>query len=248
MIETILSNQVTQESFKIAGQLKRIDNLGFQYPSCFNDINSLNRESVVGIVQSSQHSYREKLLAIMFWGIFFEVVMKSGKLKFLHWINREGAEAEIERRFFEIEKSSDPADLFRRFDKSLKIPGLGYAYYTKIFFFVREASKKSAYPILDKWLMMAFIAVQGSENQSLELYEKYMKKSDENIFDGILRRKKSEAYMEYVSFLHSLASKHKLSVDEVETRLFGWDLRKNTSPTNPRVLYQKWALANGLNC
>ena len=248
MIEVILSNQVTQESFKIEGQLRRIDKLGFQYPSYFNDIKALNREAVVGIVQSSQHSYREKLLAIMFWGIFFEVVMKSGKLKFLDWINKEGAEAEIERRFSEIEQSSDPADLFRRFEKSLKIPGLGYAYYTKIFFFIREASKKSAYPILDKWLMMAFIAVHGSENQSLELYKRYMKKSDENIFDGILRRKKSEAYKEYVAFLHSLASEHKLSVNEVETRLFGRDLRKDTSPTNSRVLYQKWAVANGLKC
>ena len=96
--------------------------------------------------------------------------------------------------------------------------------------------------------MMAFIAVHGSENQSLELYKRYMKKSDENIFDGILRRKKSEAYKEYVAFLHSLASEHKLSVNEVETRLFGRDLRKDTSPTNSRVLYQKWAVANGLKC
>ena len=248
MFETILSNQVTQESFKIAGQLGRIDNLGFQYPSCFDDMRDLNREAVVKIVQSSKYSYREKLLAIMFWGIFFEVVRKSGKLKFLDWINKEGAEAEIERRFSEIEKSSDPADLFRRFDKSLKIPGLGYAYYTKIFFFVREASKKSAYPILDKWLMMAFIAVHGSENQSMELYERYLKKSDENIFDGILRRKKSEAYKEYVAFMHSLASEHNLSVDQVETRLFGKDMRKDKTPTNPRFLYEQWALDNGLIC
>lgn len=48
-----------------------------------------------------------------------------------------------------IINSKSPSQLFKKFTREYKIPGLNYAYFTKLFFFYREANEKTTYPILD---------------------------------------------------------------------------------------------------
>jgi hypothetical protein len=44
-----------------------------------------------------------------------------------------------------------------------------------MFFFYREAEGLSTYPILDKWLCMAWCAVDGTLNENTRVYDTYFR-------------------------------------------------------------------------
>lgn len=245
MIESILNSPGVQAPFFITPQLRRLKNLHLEYPDYYDSIESLSRGDVTEILSSETRTYKEKLFAILLWGIYFEVAQKGPKVEFIKWIGQEKSESEIKKRFDAITDSDSPKKLFDIFQKELKIPGLGYAYYTKIFYFVRKSKKKSIYPILDKWLMCAFTAISGTLNGDTNVFNKYMSKADQNIFDGGLRRKKPECYEEYVQLMTSLATERGIEVDYLEEKLFGVDLRCDRSSNNPRNMYRDWAVNNG---
>jgi hypothetical protein len=246
MIDEILNLPQAQAPFVITPQLRRIENLNLEFPDYFEGIESLSRDDVTEILSSERRTYKEKLFAILLWGIYFEVAQKGPKVNLINWVEQENSESEIKIRFDEIANSDSPKKLFEVFQKDLKIPGLGYAYYTKIFYFVRKAEGKSIYPILDKWLMCAFTAISGTLDGNTNVFKKYMKKAGQNIFDGGLRRKKPECYVEYVQLLTSIASEKNIEVDYLEEKLFGVDLRCDRSANNPRNMYRDWAIKNGL--
>lgn len=247
MLDEILEMNREQAPFLITPQLKRIKNLNQEYPKYFDGVESLSRENVSDIMSSESRSYKEKLFAILLWGIYFEVAQKGPKVSLIHWIEKENSESEIKKRFEEILASDSPKKLFKMFENEMKIPGLSYAYYTKIFYFVRKAGAKSIYPILDKWLMCAFTALNGNLNGDINTFNKYMKESGKNVFDGALRRKKPECYEEYVGFMTSIAQEKNIEVDKLEEKLFGVDLRCDRSINNPRNIYRDWAINNGLD-
>ena len=246
MIDVILNLPGVQAPFVITPQLRRIKNLDLEFPDYFEGIESLSRDDVTKILSSERRTYKEKLFSILLWGIYFEVARKGPKVDFINWVGQENSESEIKMRFDAITNSDSPKKLFKIFQNDLKIPGIGHAYYTKIFYFVRKAEEKSIYPILDKWLMCAFTAISGSLDGNTNAFTKYMKKADENVFDGELRRKKPECYEEYVQLLTSLAIEKNIAVDYLEEKLFGVDLRRDQSSNNPRNMYRDWAINNGI--
>ena len=247
MIDLILSAHSPQKPFPISGQLKRIKKLGMDYPVIFDEIIELDRDSVLNIVEAPSYSTKEKFFAILLWGIFFEVAQKQPKLKLLQWLDSPNVDRELKRRFDRIINEKSPSALFDDFNAELKIPGLGYAYFTKIFYFIRKANNEPVYPILDKWLMCAFCAVSGSLYGNREVYMRFMKPKHGHKFDGILRRKKSTAYQEYVTFIHKLSIQYQMEVDVIEEKLFGVSLKEDKTENNPRIMYLNWALSSDLD-
>lgn len=247
MLDIILEHQSRQAPFIIKPQLIRIQKLKLEYPQMFNSLSELSRDDVKEIVSSTNHSYKDKLFAILLWGIYFEVVQKGPKVKLLEWINQSGCEDEIAKRFKAISESNSPRALFKSFQNVLKIPGLGYAYFTKIFYFVRKAEGQTIYPILDKWLMCAFTAVSGEIEGNLDTFITYMKEPHKCNFDGGLRRKKPECYEKYVHLMTTISAERSIDIDVLEEKLFGVDLRCDGSMQNPRNMYRDWAVKNGLS-
>jgi len=247
MIDVILNLPGVQAPFDIKPQLSRINNLDLEYPDYFEGIESLSRDNVTAILSSTSRSYKEKLFAILLWGIYFEVAKKGDKVNLINWVGQENIESEIKKRFDSIANSESPKKLFNIFQNELKIPGLGYAYYTKIFYYVRKAEGKSIYPILDKWLMCAFTAISAETYGNMDVFNQYMKQRNKNVFDGIVRRKKPECYEKYTSFMNKISREKSIDVDVLEEKLFGVDLRYDRSSQNPRRLYQEWALNNNLS-
>jgi hypothetical protein len=247
MLDEILAAQPNQLPFSIVAQRDRINNLNLEFPTVFNTINTLSRNDVVNIILSDEYTNREKLFAILFWGIYFEVAQKSPKMIFLHWINLEGSDLEIQRRFDIIIEADSPSKLFRQFQRELKIPGLDYAYFTKIFYFVRKSFDMPIYPILDKWLMCAFTAISAEMNGDLNVFNKYMSRTNhELIFDGIIRRQKPQCYEDYVNFMSVISMERNIFIDELEEKLFGIDRSQDQTLNNPRIKYLSWAVTNGL--
>jgi hypothetical protein len=62
-----------------------------------------------------------------------------------------------------------------------------------------------------------------------------------------LRRKKSTAYQEYVTFIHKLSIQYQMEVDVIEEKLFGVSLKEDKTENNPRIMYLNWALSSDLD-
>jgi hypothetical protein len=122
----------------------------------------------------------------------------------------------------------------------LKIPGLSYAYFTKLFFFYREAEGLSTYPILDKWLCMAWCAIDGTLNKNTRVYDTYFRSSKSD-YSFQLLTKPDQAYGEYVAFMSETSKRYGLSVADFQEKIFGRDLRVQPNSFNPRNEYKAWA-------
>lgn len=216
-------------------------------PKSFSNINNINKNQVIEWIRSNEKTNKEEFLAILFWGIYFKVLARSPRVIFLliNFIESNEFESTIIDYKQEIISSKSPSQLFKKFNKEYKIPGLGYAYFTKLFFFYREANNKTTYPILDKWLSNAWCALDGSINKNSEVYNKYYKGRTNPIFDGILKRNKDTAYEEYVRFMHETAKKENTTISNLEEKLFGAHLGEYPN-NNPRTLYREWALKNNI--
>ena len=247
MLNRVLELQANQAPFDIKPQLRRIQNMKMGYPEMFDKLEPLSREDLKEIVSSTNHSYKDKLFAILLRGIYFEVVQKGPKLKLLEWINQDDSEDEIGKRFKAISESNSPRTLFKSFQNEFKIPGLGFAYFTKIFYFVRKAEGKTVYPILDKWLICAYTAISAEIEGNLNTFIKYMKEPGRYNFDGGLRRKKPECYENYVHLMTTTSEERGIDIDVLEEKLFGVDLRRDSSMHNPRNMYRNWAVNSALS-
>jgi hypothetical protein len=121
--------------------------------------------------------------------------------------------------------------------------------YTKLFFFYREAlvPDKQTFLILDKWLSMAWCAIDGSMNQNTQVFDIYYQPPTNAWFDGILKRKKPEAYEKYLKFMNDVNKKYENAggLIKLEEKFFGIDLRLNYQE-NPRLLYRNWASNQGM--
>lgn len=247
MIDFILSIPGDQKPFGIQSQLSRVKKLNLNGLSVFENHEGLRRRRVIEIIKSNDYTYREKFLSILLWGMYFEAVKTPAQKRLIAWVNKPTIEEEIESRFKIILSTDSPKELFKMFEKEQKIPGLGYAYFTKLFFFVRKAHGRTVFPILDKWLMRAYCAVSGSLYGNKEVYNIYSKPKSSMKFDGLILRKKSECYNNYVDFLGKLSIEYDMPIDEIEAKMFGYTLRQDRSPQNPRIMYLNWALANDLD-
>lgn len=214
-------------------------------PISFLNIKTISKSQVIEWIISNEKTNKEEFLAILFWGIYFKVLARSPKAvsSLIIFIESDEFENVMEKYKLEIINSKSPSQLFKKFTREYKIPGLSYAYFTKLFFFYREANKKTTYPILDKWLSNAWCAIDGSVNKNIEVFSKYYKGKSNHIFDGILKRNKDTAYEEYVNFMVKTAKENNTTITGLEEKLFGAHLG-NFPHYNPRTLYQKWAVEN----
>jgi hypothetical protein len=204
----------------------------------------LSKTDVIEIIKDASSTPRDEFLAILFWGAYFRVTARSPRTQralvgFIADKNFDAAFAQIKTA---ILKCDDPESLFRSFSYrgKFKIPGLSYAYFTKLFFFYREAEDLSTYPILDKWLCMAWCAFDGTLNQNTRVYDTYFR-SPKSESSFLLRRKPAQAYGEYVAFMSETSNHYGLSVADFEEKLFGRDLRVEPNSFNPRNEYKTWA-------
>lgn len=121
-----------------------------------------------------------------------------------------------------------------------RIEGIGYSFFSKIFFFLGQSMESmNVKPlILDKWTCNAFFAlfsktagIGASKDlfsiPSREAFEKYRvvyPKTNAGAF----------VYTLYVQLMNYWADALKVSPDRLEQFLFGVDLRRDSSQTNPR--------------
>jgi len=244
-IDQILSFRTNSE-FSINEEKEIFSRLGGEVPKSLSSLEALDRERVLKIIKDEKFNPVDELLAILFWGIYFKVVYKNPKKSFVEWLKQPSAEKEILKRKQAIIESDNPKELFKKFDYNgeFKIPGLSYAYFTKLFFFYRESVGVESYPIMDKWLSIAWVVIDQQYSKTPMVYENYFSNKDGSV--GNLRRKKGMAYSEYTEFIHSLSRTYNVKPDQVEISLFGEDLGRNNSQRNPRVIYKKWLGENGL--
>ena len=122
------------------------------------------------------------------------------------------------------------------------IPSVGMSFFTKLFFFVGAADTKvKPKPlILDRWTTNAFFALRGQSkgtsdirnlftipsNKTLSKYKAVTLKSDEC--------SQAKAYVEYVTLMNDWARQLEVTPEKLEQFVFGTDLRRDKSSTNPR--------------
>lgn len=247
MIDSIIKLNSIDSEFSIEAEKSIfIKHGGCSLSSFWQNKSKLSKKEVITLIETQQLTRKDELLAILFWGIYFTVISSSNGntvKRFIQFINDDNFENEFNKRVNEIIKSNSPSELFTKFQKELKIPGLDYAYFTKLFFFYRIAYKKEPYLILDKWLSKAWCALDGFENKNTNIYDVFFKSKTNHFFDGLLKRKKSQAYSQYLTFMKSITNKKNIDLIELEERLFGADLKK-IKIQNPRILYNNWATEN----
>lgn len=249
-IDKILQTELSSE-FNIGFEKERFVKMGGKLSDVFKNLDSLTKENVIEIIKSPDYNSKDEFLAILFWGIYFKVTARNNiyiQKKLVEYIESDDFESIWSKIKVSVLSTHSPRDIFRKFSKEIKIPGINYPYFTKIIFFYREANGLKTFPILDKWLCRAWCAVHGSLNNSKYVYDKFFSNNNNN-FNGILLRKKSEAYQEYVDFMNDLAHEKEMTVLQLEQKLFGIDLNisRRTNTFNPRNEYLNWAHSKNIN-
>lgn len=247
MIKDILKLSTNFTSnFDITNQKNKYLSLSKNLPEFLINKSSLSKNEVIEIIKNKNHDNKTELLSILFWGIYFEVITKKKDIiSIIKFIESDSFEKKMSDIKNTIIDSKSPSQLFKKFERELKIPGLGYSYFTKLFFFYREAYGKTTYPILDKWLSNAWCAIDGATNKNTEVYNKFYKGASKPKFDGALKRSKDKAYGIYVKFMEETAKREDITIVHLEEKLFGAHLSKYPI-NNPRTIYRDWALKNNI--
>ena len=125
--------------------------------------------------------------------------------------------------------------------ESHNIPGIDYPYFTKIFFFIGQASKEIAIKplIFDKWTSNAFYALLSqSYPGEVHRFFRRVKDAKEQGSPGevLLRSRKhlEDTYIRYVELMNCWAANIGVSPDKLEEFVFGYNLKTGDSG-NPRV-------------
>lgn len=118
-----------------------------------------------------------------------------------------------------------------------KIPGVGYAYFTKIFFFLGQANDAIKFKplILDKWTSNGFFALL-SQTYPEKVYGLFSKIGEGNPGEVRLRSGETLAkvYSLYVDLMNKWSKNIKVTPDKLEEFIFGFHLRRGSQENNPR--------------
>ena len=235
-------------SHSVAYEVSQSNSFGCELPAYLRELLKedckLSKVDVIQIIKDASATSKDEFLAILFWGAYFRVTARSPRTQraLVGFISDRNFDTALAQMKSAILKSDDPESLFRSFSYrgKFKIPGLSYAYFTKLFFFYREAEGLSTYPILDKWLCSAWCAIDGTLNQNTRVYDTYFRSpKSQSIF--LLRRKSAQAYGEYVAFMSETSKCCGLSVADFQEEISGRDLRVQPNSFNPRNEYKAWA-------
>jgi hypothetical protein len=216
---------------------------------------NLNRNDIIKLINSPDFSSKEKIVIILSWGIYFSYFFKMNQFhvqKFIQFLNTR-EELFFDKLIFEIqsidfENRDGILQLYKKFQTVYKIDGIGYAYFTKLFFYF---SKHNSLPILDNWLTKSFIFLILNDQSISETDLKFILKSIYNT-DPFKEKNKNfrikslsrqpEFYYLYVKYLNDKSKLFNISTNELETFLFGWDLTKKIQCDyiNPRIIYNNF--------
>ena len=121
-----------------------------------------------------------------------------------------------------------------------KIEGVGYSFFSKIFFFLGQSMESLIEKtlILDKWTCNAFFAL-FSQTAGITVSKDFFSIPSRETFDKyrvIYPKTNTDAfvYTLYVQHMNYWANALRVSPDRLEQFLFGEDLRRNSSRINPR--------------
>lgn len=245
MINEILNLDPFPSEFDIQVQKNKYLNFDNSLPEYLQTKITLSKNEVIDLIRKGKSNKKTELIAILFWGVYFTVINKTSTIYSLFcYINGDNFEEDMNNKVSLILKSDSPSDLFLTFQKN-KIPGLGYAYFTKLFYFYRKAHGKEPYLILDKWLCRAWCAIDGYKNNNTYVFDTYFKTNSNFHFHGELMRSNHIAYGEYIKFMKIIAEETNLGLDGLEEKLFGANIKENPI-NNPRKLYLEWAENNNI--
>lgn len=135
--------------------------------------------------------------------------------------------------------------------KEGKINGLGDSFYTKLFFFIGEASKqKIVPPIYDKWTKLAHYVFLIQTN-NIDLAKKFGssvkiqfankdKVTIKNVEVNFNGKYLPEAYNDYVEKMNLWSEELETSVNSIEQFIFGIDKRtiEGKKHSNPRLVFE----------
>jgi len=130
-----------------------------------------------------------------------------------------------------------------------KIPGVGYPYFTKIFFFLGQSNDhiKIKPLILDKWTSNSFYALLSqSYPEDIPKFFRTIKSSKNTNSPGevVLRSGKNliNAYERFNHLMNDWAQQLNISPDKLEEFVFGYRLDSGDRASNPRV--QLWQIVD----
>ena len=136
-----------------------------------------------------------------------------------------------------------------------RIPGVGYAYFTKLFFFLGQSDDEVKIKplIFDKWTSNAFCALLSqSDPKCVKNYFNGLKQSAGNINPGRaivgLGQNLVKAYESYVLYMNEWATELGVPPGRLEEFVFGSHLGHNNADTNPRRELWDIAINNARIC
>lgn len=123
-----------------------------------------------------------------------------------------------------------------------RIPGIGYAYFTKIFFFAGQANTEIKIKplIFDKWTSNAFFALLAQTHPNdICKYFRVVNDGEKTGSPGHVSLRSGEklidAYVRFVKLMNYWATRISASPDKLEEFVFGYDLRSGSRDKNPRM-------------
>jgi hypothetical protein len=151
-------------------------------------------------------------------------------------------------------KSGDIADLCLEFESGGEhcLPGVGHAYYTKLFYFLGQVHNVALQPLIfDKWTSNAHCALLIQNSNTEKLYYKGTNRHySYSLKIPTSRAGKSNIYFEYVRDFNCWAKElseinpdKEISPSKLEEFLFGQPLNRNRTSTNPRR--ELWRIIEG---
>ncbi len=156
-------------------------------------------------------------------------------------------ESELLKRLNRIRKLVEDGELEEAFHSCCRcgvncIPGVGMSFFTKIFFFVGAADTLvNPKPlILDRWTTNAFFALRGQSKGIKDARDLFTIPSHKSLakYKAIALRNQevvqSKTYVEYVMLMNDWARQIEVAPEKLEQFVFGIDLRRDKSFTNPR--------------
>ena len=202
-----------------------------------NDIDLTNRSDIIHWANNNSFSDKELTVIIFCWGSYFSIMRKNpNTLKnFLRFSNDKDEDffSVIRSRIFSLQWNNNKIieDIFKsHLIGDAKIPGIDYPFFTKLFFFF---SPDNRLPILDKCLLKSFVyLIQHDDNITHKSFS-----INKNFTLG---SNKHKTYSYYVQYLNAIAESHNITINDLETFLFGWRLNIKKSPfpyENPRIIY-----------
>lgn len=120
-----------------------------------------------------------------------------------------------------------------------KISGVGYAYFTKLMYFIAYSERRITIKplIFDKWTSLAYKALLLNSGQIQKMNSLYTQSFNKKYKSVSLKRPISKAYLSFVLDMECWASQIGVNSSKLEEYVFGISLKKCKTSLNPRIQF-----------